>query len=58
MCSNYQRTKAFRGYVEEFTETRIPLHFPELHAAPNMEPQNEIRPTVQAPIFRRRDDGV
>ena len=58
MCSNYKRTKGYADYRGEFTETRIPLRFPEPHAAPNMEPQLEIRPTDQAPIFRRRDDGL
>jgi len=58
MCSNYQRTKAYRSYVEEFTHIRLPLRFPEAHAAPNLEPQPETRPTDAAPIFRRRDDGV
>ena len=58
MCSNYKRTKGYADYRVEFTETRIPLRFPEPHAAPNMEPQLEIRPTDQAPIFRRRDDGL
>jgi len=58
MCSNYQRTKAYRSYVEEFTHIRLPLRFPEPHAAPNLEPQPEVRPTVTAPVFRRREDGV
>ena len=58
MCSDYQRRKGFRSYVEEFSATRLPLIFPEAHAAPNLEPQTEVRPTEQAPIFRRRDHGV
>ncbi len=58
MCSHYQRMKAWRGYVEEFSETRLPLRFPEPQAAPNLEPQASIRPTDPAPVFRLREDGV
>jgi hypothetical protein len=58
MCSDYQRTKASRAYLEEFSALRLPLRFPEPHAAPNMQPQPEVRPTDQAPIFRVRGDGV
>lgn len=58
MCSNYQRTKAYRAYVEEFSTTRLPLRFPEAHAAPNLEPNPSIRPTDPSLIFRRREDGV
>ena len=58
MCGDYQRRKGFRSYVDEFSDLRLPLIFPELHAAPNLEPQAEIRPTVSAPIFRRRGGGV
>ncbi len=58
MCSNYQRQKAYRAYVDEFSETRLPLRFPEPHDAPNLEPLAEVRPTDRSPIFRRRDDEV
>ena len=44
--------------MEEFSHIRLPLVFPEAHAAPNLEPQPEIRPTDPAPIFRARDGGV
>ena len=58
MCGRYRRTKGYRYYMEELNDIRLPLRFPEPHAAPNMEPQLDLRPTEQAPIFRRRDDGV
>ena len=58
MCSNYQRRKTYREYFEEFSHTAIPLVFPDLHAAPNLEPQPEIRPTDQAPIFRLGAGGL
>ena len=58
MCGRYKREKSYRTYVEELSETRIPLRFPEPHAAPNMEPQPDLRPTQQAPIFRACEGGV
>jgi len=58
MCSNYQRNKAYSAYVEELSSAWLPLRFPEPHAAPNMQSQLEVRPTVLAPIFRASDDGV
>ena len=58
MCGRYERTKGYRAYVEEFSAAKLPVRFPEPQAAPNLEPQPDLRPTQQAPIMRRRDDGV
>jgi putative SOS response-associated peptidase YedK len=58
MCTEYECKKGYRDYVEQFSQTRLPLIFPEAHAAPNLEPQDRVRLTNTAPIFRRRDNGV
>src|SRR3546814_20899542 len=43
---------------DEFTHIRLPVRFGPGAAAPNLAPQNEVRPTDQAVVFRRFDDGV
>ena len=58
MCTDYRRSKGYWQYRGEFSETRVPLVLPEPHAAPNLEPQSEVRPTNQAVIFRRHGEGV
>ena len=58
MCTDYRRTKGYDEIDRDFSETRIPLRFPQRHQAPNLRPQAEVRPTVPAVVFRRRDDGV
>jgi putative SOS response-associated peptidase YedK len=58
MCNQYLRQKAFGAYKDEFSQIKLPLVFPPAHAAPNLAPQPEVKPTDAAPIFRRRDDGV
>jgi putative SOS response-associated peptidase YedK len=58
MCNLYGNKVSFRQLVDEFSQVRLPLRFPEPHAAPNLEPRDEIRPTDPAPVVRSRDDGV
>ena len=58
MCTNYRRTGTYSDYAGAFSETRVPLVFPERHAAPNLEPQSEVRPTNRAVVFRRHGEGV
>jgi putative SOS response-associated peptidase YedK len=58
MCNLYGNKVSFRQLVDEFSQIRLPLRFPEPHAAPNLEPRDEIRPTDVAPVVRPRDDGV
>ena len=58
MCNEYLRRKGFQSYASEFSQLRLPIRFPPPHLAPNLEPQDRVRPTDQAPIFRTRDDGV
>lgn len=58
MCSDYRRTKGFAQLVDEFSHIRLPLIFPAANAAPNLQPQYEVRPTEPAVVLRRRDAGV
>jgi putative SOS response-associated peptidase YedK len=58
VCNQYLRRRGFQDYAREFSQIRLPLVFPPPHLAPNLEPQDVVRPTDQAPIFRSRDDGV
>jgi putative SOS response-associated peptidase YedK len=58
MCNEYLRYKGFRGYADEFNLTNLPIRFPPSHLAPNLEPQERVRPTDKAPIFRAYEDGV
>src|SRR3546814_13658522 len=58
MCSNYRRAKGYAAMRDEFTHIRLPVRFGPGAAAPNLAPQNEVRPTDQAVVFRRFHDGV
>lgn len=58
MCNSYAARTGYREYVEAFSQLKIPLVWPEPHAAPNIEPRDEIRPTDPAPIVRPRGEGV
>ena len=56
MCNDFGNRIPYSAYVEEFSQIRLPLLLP--HAAPNLEPRDDIWPTETAPIIRRHDDGV
>jgi len=43
---------------DEFSHIRLPIRVPTSEAAPDLEPQGEIRPTHQVIVFRAVDDGV
>lgn len=58
MCTDYRRTKGYAAMRDEFSHIRLPIRVPASDAAPNLEPQNEIRPTNRAIVFRAHDDGV
>lgn len=58
MCAEYERRKGYRRYLEEFSMLKLPLKFPEPHAAPNLEPQDKVKPTDPGVVFRERDGGV
>lgn len=58
MCNQYLRRRGYQDYAQEFSQIKLPLVFPPPHLAPNLEPQDFVKPTDQAPIFRPRDGGV
>lgn len=58
MCTDYRRTKGYAELREQFSQIRIPIVLPEPHAAPNLAPQSEVRPTNLAVVLRPHGDGV
>ena len=58
MCNLYSEKVSYRQLFDEFSQMRLPILFPEPHAAPNLEPREEIRPTESAPVIRPRGEGV
>ena len=58
MCNRYANRVSYRQYVEEFSETRIPLVSPLPSSAPNLEPRDNIFPTERAPVLRPVDGGL
>ena len=49
---------SYRGYFEEFSETRLPLLLPLPDHAPNLEPRDNIFPTEPAPVLLPIDGGL
>jgi putative SOS response-associated peptidase YedK len=58
MCNRYANRVSYRQYVEELSETKIPLRFPLPDRAPNLEPRDNIFPTGRAPVLRPVEDGL
>lgn len=56
MCNEVARRIALNVVREDFSQLRIPLHFPE--GLPNLEPLASIRITDSTAIVRWRDDGA
>lgn len=44
--------------ADEFTQIKLPIVFPASNAAPNLEPQFEVRPTNRAVVFRQHGEGI
>jgi putative SOS response-associated peptidase YedK len=55
MCNDYRMRVTLDTLNQDFSETRLPLRFPE--GAPNMEPREDVRITEMAPIIRASADG-
>lgn len=55
MCNDFGNRVPYSAYMEEFSQLRIPVRFPE--ASPNLEPRDDIWPTETAPVIRQTDDG-
>jgi putative SOS response-associated peptidase YedK len=58
MCNRYANTISYRQYVEEFSQTRLPLLVPAPSHAPNLEPRLDIRPTDRAPVLLPIEGGL
>jgi putative SOS response-associated peptidase YedK len=56
MCNDYGNRIPYSAYVEEFSQLRIPVKFPQ--ASPNLEPRDDIWPTEIAPVIRQTDEGA
>ena len=56
MCNDFGNNIPYHAYLEAFSETRIPVRFPQ--AAPNLEPRDDIWPTDTAPVIRQVEDGI
>jgi putative SOS response-associated peptidase YedK len=56
MCNRYGYTSPHHRLAELFGELDLPFRWPA--AAPNLEPQEEIRPTDLAPVVQAFEDGV
>lgn len=57
MCNLYEHDIAYRQYVDQFSQLKLPLVFPTPAEAPNLEPRL-VRPTDPAPIIRAEAGGV
>jgi putative SOS response-associated peptidase YedK len=55
MCNDYRLKIDIEKIRETFSDTGIPLRFPE--GIPNLQPRNDVRITDVGPIVRAADDG-
>lgn len=55
MCNDYRMRVELDTIGQDFSDTRLPLRFPE--GIPNLEPRDDVRITELAPIVRRGADG-
>lgn len=56
MCNEYRFKQTLDRLAEEFSQIRLPLHWPG--GAPNLEPRDSIRPTDPAPVIFGASDGA
>jgi putative SOS response-associated peptidase YedK len=56
MCNRYRQQLAFSFVENEFSEAKVPLHFPE--GMPNLEPRSDIAITERAAIVRAGHAGA
>jgi len=54
MCNNYANHNPIDEIFEIFSESRFPLRFPS--GPPNLEPNDDIRPTDAAPVILPQGD--
>lgn len=58
MCNNYEARRNYREFVNALEKTRYPLLHPAPGAAPNLEPQPNVRPTDVTTVIRAHEDGA
>ena len=58
MCNRYSNRIGYRDYVDVLRELGIELLSPSPDAAPNLEPQDNIRPTDRARVLRPVEGGL
>jgi putative SOS response-associated peptidase YedK len=58
MCNRYANIVPYSQYLEIFSQLGIPVVFPTPDAAPNLEPLENIAPSVMAPVLRPVKSGV
>ncbi|MDP8916039.1 MAG: SOS response-associated peptidase [Pseudomonadota bacterium] len=58
MCNRYGYLAPVADLVEEFSQTRVPIRWPEPGSRPNLPPLPEIRPTDSAPLVRAFEGGA
>ena len=56
MCNDFGNNIPYHAYLEAFSETRIPVRFPQ--APPNLEPRDDIWPTDTAPVIRQVNGDI
>ncbi len=58
MCNRYANRVSYRGYVDELSDTRLPLVVPGPEHAPNLEPRDNIRPTDRGHVLLPVEGGL
>jgi putative SOS response-associated peptidase YedK len=58
MCNKYGYQHPYHKLLEEFSDVRLPVRWPEPGQTPNLEPREEINPTDPAPVVQAFQDGV
>ena len=58
MCNRYANRVSYRGYVDELSDTRLPLVVPSPEHAPNLEPRDNIRPTDRGHVLLPVEGGL
>lgn len=56
MCNEYLRDKTPEQLAIQFSEVKVPIHFPE--GAPNLPPAQSVKITDRAPIVRAAAEGA
>jgi putative SOS response-associated peptidase YedK len=58
MTADYRRKIAQAKWKQDLMRLQLPLVLPPTHATPNLESQEDVRPTDPAPIFRAVEGGL